>query len=168
MMISETRAGGHDPAADEAEVRALFQRMVTEWNRGDAAAFAAVFTEDSDYVPFDGSHLRGRTANADLHAELFASVLAGSRLVGEVASVRFVTPDVAVMHTTGAVLLAWQRRPAPSRRSIQTLVAVRRAEGFRFAAFHNTRVTKLPGPLGRWLFARVVAAYRALSRAPAA
>ena len=35
---------------------------------------------------------------------LFRTVLYGSRLTGEVESVRFVTPDVAVVHLTGSVV----------------------------------------------------------------
>ena len=33
-----------------------------------------------------------------------------------------------------------KREPSPERDSVQTLVAVEREEGWRFAAFHNTRV----------------------------
>jgi hypothetical protein len=37
-------------------------------------------------------------------------VLKDSRLEGEVESVRFLTPEVAVVHWTGSVAYPWQRR----------------------------------------------------------
>lgn len=130
-------------AADEAAVRRLFQQLIACWNRGDGSAYAALFTEDSDYVAFDGTHFRGRQVNADNHQRLFDTFLKGSTLEGqEINRLRFLTPDVALMHTTGTVKLRWQSRPAPGRRSIQTLVAVREGDGWRFAAFHNTRIQK--------------------------
>ncbi len=128
---------------DEAMVRHLFDQLIACWNRGDGYAYAALFTEDSDYVAFDGTHFRGRQANAQNHQKLFDTFLKGSTLEGqEINRLRFLTSDVALLHTTGTVKLRWQSKPAPGRRSIQTLVAVRESEGWRFAAFHNTRIQK--------------------------
>jgi uncharacterized protein (TIGR02246 family) len=124
-------------ATDEAAVRALLQRLYEAW--GDADAYAAAFTADADYIAFDGSHFRGRRAIAEGHRPLFERFLKGSRLVGESSSVRFLTPDVALIHGKGAVVRASQRRPSRGRLSVQTLVAVRQADGWRLAAFQNTR-----------------------------
>ena len=130
-------------ANDEAIVRHLFDQLIACWNRGDGCAYAALFTEDSDYVAFDGTHFRGRQANAQNHQKPFDTFLKGSTLEGQkINRLRFLTPDVALLHTTGTVKLRWQSKPAPGRRSVQTLVAVREPEGWRFAAFHNTRIQK--------------------------
>jgi uncharacterized protein (TIGR02246 family) len=123
--------------ADEAAVRALVQRLDDAW--GDADAYAAVFTEDADYVTFDGTALRGRRAIAEAHRPLFERFLKGSRLVSEPPTVRFLAPDVALVHGKGAILRARQRRPSRRRLSVQTLVAVRREGGWRLTAFQNTR-----------------------------
>ncbi|HEX5503223.1 MAG TPA: SgcJ/EcaC family oxidoreductase [Thermomicrobiales bacterium] len=123
--------------ADEAAVRVLVQRMNDAW--GDADAFAAVFTEDADYVVFDGTHLRGRRAIAEAHRPLFERFLKGSRLVAEPPAVRFLAPDVALVHGMGAILRARQRRPSRGRLSVQTLVAVKGEDGWRLTAFQNTR-----------------------------
>jgi hypothetical protein len=50
--------------------------------------------------------------------------LKGSRLVGKVRSVRFVTSDIAVMHAVGGTVMAGQSDIDPERNSIHTLVAV--------------------------------------------
>lgn len=142
-----------DPSAEDlATIRALTQRLAEAWGRNDADAYAALFAEDSDYVTFDGSHLKGRTVNADSHRALFATVLKGSRAAYETdITVRFLTPDVAVMHAYGSILLPWQRTVAPSRRSLQTYVVKRDQDGWRIYAFHNTRVRPMRLPSGLML-----------------
>jgi uncharacterized protein (TIGR02246 family) len=100
---------------DDQQLTALFDRMCQAWTAGDAAAYGRCFTDDCDYVSFDGHHERGRDAMVDSHDKLFRGVLFGSSLVGEVESIRYLTDGVAVMHATGSVLTAWRRR-LPKRR----------------------------------------------------
>jgi uncharacterized protein (TIGR02246 family) len=136
-------------AASREAITDLTRRMEHAWNTADGNAFAASFTADCDYVAFDGMHLRGRDANARHHQQLFDSVLKNTRLVFEGQPiVRFVADNVAIVHTMGSVLFPWQRRVTSKRRSNQTLVAVRQPEGWRFAAFHNTRYRPTPLPTG--------------------
>jgi hypothetical protein len=40
---------------DEQEIRELMDRLSDSWARGDAQAYGAEFTEDCDYVAFDGT-----------------------------------------------------------------------------------------------------------------
>ncbi|WP_244221971.1 SgcJ/EcaC family oxidoreductase [Corallococcus exercitus] len=129
----------HEPA-ETAAIRERLLRLYECWNQGDAQAYAACFTEDVDYVAFDGSHIRGRQANAEAHQALFDGVLRGSTLDGEVKSLRFLAPDVALIHTEGVVKLRWQRKAPKGRRSIQTTVAVKREGVWYFTAFQNTRI----------------------------
>ncbi|MDQ3913467.1 MAG: SgcJ/EcaC family oxidoreductase [Actinomycetota bacterium] len=132
-------------SADEVAVRGLYQQLMDGWNRGSGEDFAAVFTEDGDLVAFDGTHFKGREEIAPFHQQLFDRWLKGSRLVGRVKDVRFLSPDVAVMHAVGSTVMRGKSEPSPERDSIQTLVAVREGDGWRFAAFQNTRVRSI-GP----------------------
>lgn len=148
----ERRAPVHDKTttkgADEAAVRALYRELMDGWNRGSGDAFASVFAEDGDLVAFDGTHFEGREQIAQFHQRLFDKWLKGSRLVGKVEDVRFLSPDVALMHAVGSTVMRGKSGPSPERDSIQTLVAVR--EGgyeWRLAAFQNTRVRPIgPNP----------------------
>ena len=106
------------PGQDEREIRALVDGMFDAWGRGDAAAYHADFTDDADYVSFDGSR-RGKADSISSHANLFPTVLYGSRLVGEVESVRFLTPDVAVVHLLGSIVEGWRQQPLRRRLSRQ-------------------------------------------------
>ncbi|RBO88266.1 SgcJ/EcaC family oxidoreductase [Nocardia puris] len=144
-------------AKDEALIRETVARAARAWDAHDAAAYAAEFTEDSDYVAFDGTLLRGREANRALHADLFATVLHGTRMVVEIESVRFLADDVAVLHALGSVVFAWQRDVPASRQSRNTWVLVRIGANWQVAAFQNTRVRPVPnsGPVPE-LFGRYV------------
>ncbi len=135
-------------AQDDREIRAIVDRMFDAWGRGDAAAYHADLTDDADYVAFDGSW-RSKADSIRSHENLFRTVLYGSRLTGQVESVRFVTPDVAVVHLTGSVVEGWRQRMRRRRLSRQTMVVVRRDGRWQVTAFHNTRVRPLPttGPM---------------------
>ena len=127
-------------SAEEAAVRALYQQLMDGWNQGSGDAFASVFTEDGDLIGFDGTHFKGRQEIAPFHQQLFDKWLKGSRLVGEVKDVRFLSPDVALMHAVGGTVMRGKTDPVPERDSIQTLVAMRQDGEWRLAAFQNTRL----------------------------
>ncbi|WP_116047830.1 SgcJ/EcaC family oxidoreductase [Amycolatopsis palatopharyngis] len=152
---------------DNIQLTELFGQLCQAWTDGDAQAYGACFTADADYVSFDGAWARGRDPMVESHDRLFRGVLTGSTLVGEIESIRFVGPDVALLHATGSVLVAWRSTLPKSRLSRQTLVAVRTEDGWRFAALQNTRVRpvrvpapdSLPARMAR-LLVRVASAFR--------
>lgn len=133
-------------ADDEAAIRNLYQQLVDGWNAASGDAFAAPFEEEGDLVGFDGTHFKGRQEIALFHQHLFDMFLKGSRLVGKVRSVRFLTSDVVVMHTVGGTVMAGQSDLEPERNSVQTLVAVKRNGKWSLAAFQNTRATYMGRP----------------------
>ena len=82
-MIHDTRLtpNGIATAADEQAVRDLFRLLLDAWGAATAPPTAR-FTEDADYVAFDGSNRRGTRAIATEHQQLFDTWLKGTRLVG--------------------------------------------------------------------------------------
>jgi uncharacterized protein (TIGR02246 family) len=68
-----------DPVAeDEQRIRALLARMFEAWANGDGEAYASCFTDDCDYITYNGIHLRGRSENASLHNALFKPFCVGA------------------------------------------------------------------------------------------
>jgi uncharacterized protein (TIGR02246 family) len=128
------------PSTDEHVVRALYERLMSGWNEGSGAAFAAPLAADVDFVAFDGSAFQGREAITAFHDPLFRTHLRGTRLVGEVTSVRFLSPTVALMHARGSTIMRGEAHASPARDSIQTLVAVKADGTWSLSAFQNTRV----------------------------
>ena len=106
--------------------------MTEAWVRGDAGAYAECFTEDSDYVTFNGMHLRGRAENREAHGPLFRSVLKGTRIDPVVEDLAFLAPDVALLHTASTA----------RGKSLQTFVIVKRDGQWQIRAFQNTRVRR--------------------------
>ena len=140
---------------DESAVRALYQELMAGWNKASGEAFAQPFTEDGDLIGFDGTHIKGRRQIAEFHQPLFDKWLKGTRLIGAVSSVRFITPTVALMHAIGKTVMRGNSEPSPERDSIQTLVAVKRDQEWRLAAFQNTRVRPMGSTTAgtvMWLF----------------
>jgi len=128
---------------NERAVRELFEDLKGCWARGDADAYGALFTADADYVAFDGSRSRGPEEIAAAHRPLFEKWLKGSRLTGGIDSIRFVTTEVALVHSVGAVLLPGRQTPHPSRLSHRTLIAARQSDGqWLLTAFHNSRIQR--------------------------
>ncbi|PJJ53244.1 SgcJ/EcaC family oxidoreductase [Hymenobacter chitinivorans] len=138
------------------QIQLLLDQLSAAWKAGDGAQFAASFTEDADYVVFDGSHLRGRAAIAQAHQELFEGLMRGSELVGgSITDFQLLSPTVALLHSVGAVRMRWQKKAPTGRNSIQTLVAIEEESGsWKLAAFQNTRIAP-PGLLTK-LFLRLM------------
>jgi uncharacterized protein (TIGR02246 family) len=141
-----------DEPAQRRAIFALGKALQDAWNRGDAAGYASLFTEDADFVAWNGSYGRGRRAIEDAHRRLFDGPLTGSLMVlvddgaesAPPGSVRFVRPDVAIMVISGVVTLAHQSATGPDHESVQTFVLTKNGSRWRVAAFHNTRQA---GPL---------------------
>ncbi len=131
--------------ADQAAIRDLFEDLLDDWGRGDGESYGSRFTEDADYVAFDGTRTVGRQEIASSHQQLFDRFLKGTRLTGRILSIKFPSPEVALVHATGGTVMRGKTDPSPERDSIQTLVAVKEGGGWRFAAFHNSRIR----PIGR-------------------
>ena len=117
-MTTRTPRGGANvtnPTADEGTIRDLFRRLLDDWGRGDGNAYGSRFTEEADYVAFDGSRTTGRRAIAASHQQLFDKYLRGTRLTGRIGSVRFLGPDIALVHATGGTVMRGKSRPSPER-----------------------------------------------------
>jgi uncharacterized protein (TIGR02246 family) len=139
-------------STDEAAVRGLYRQFMDAWAQGNGAGLAAVFTQDGDLVGFDGTHLKGRQEIAPFQQRLFDKWLKGTRLVGEVTDVRFLGPDVALMHAVSGTVMRGKHAPAPERDSIQTLIATREeGDDWRLAAFQNTRLRLMGSGLRAFL-----------------
>jgi uncharacterized protein (TIGR02246 family) len=135
-----------DSGSDETTIRNLYQRTIDGWNKASGDAFAAPYTDDSDFIGFDGTYMKGRQQIASFHQMLFDKFLTGSRLIGKVRSIRFVTVDVAIMIAVGGTVMAGQSDIEPERNSIHTIVALKRNNNWYFTAFQNSRAQYIGRP----------------------
>lgn len=101
-----------------------------------------MFAPDADYVTFLGGHHKGRAAIAAAYAPLFERLLRGSRLDIEITQLRFLTPDVALIHTNATVV---KRARKPNRRNarVNTTIALPTDGRWLLAASQNTTHRRL-------------------------
>lgn len=84
--------------ADETAIKNLVQQVQDGWNAHDGAAFAAPFAADADYVVVNGMKIKGRDEIEKGHTQIFTTIYKDSKNMAAVNSIRFLRPDVAVVH----------------------------------------------------------------------
>jgi uncharacterized protein (TIGR02246 family) len=102
-------AAQQEPAPDEAAIRQAVQLYVEAYNRGDAAAVAALWSDDGEYVSPSGESFRGRKKIEAALKEFFKENR-GSQLQVSPASVKFPTPGRATETGTAIVTRPGQPR----------------------------------------------------------
>jgi uncharacterized protein (TIGR02246 family) len=119
------------------QVMDVIAAMSSAWERGDADAYGALFTEDASYTVFVGTVYHGRRDITESHRVLFAKFLKGTRLAVGKSHVRFYGTDTAVVTSSGDT---YKRRPPRKLSKVQTFTLVRQPDGaWLIAAFHNTQ-----------------------------
>lgn len=132
------------PSSDEAAIRLIIQQVQNGWNAHDAKAFAAPFAADADYVVVNGMHLKGRAEIESGHAQIFATVYKESRNQATIKSIRFLRPDVALVHLEWNLEFTIDGTPQKGH-AMNTVVMTKEGEKWGIAAFHNTPI-RPPGP----------------------
>jgi uncharacterized protein (TIGR02246 family) len=130
-------------AADEVAIRALPQQMVDGWNGGRIESFAAPFSDNADFIEFEGTQFTGRQAIADFHQQAYESFAKGMQIQVDVQFVHFLGPEVAVMHALARTVLPGQSAPSPSRDSMQLYIVRKHNGEWRIEAFQNARQLSL-------------------------
>lgn len=124
---------------EAAAVRKVQQRQAEAWNRHDAAAYAALFTEDGDVVNVLGWWWKGRPQIENKLAAAFAFVFRESTLTITDVDVRFVAPDVAVAHVLWTMAGAKTPKGVPEpKQGIQLQVLKKEQGKWLIASFQNT------------------------------
>jgi uncharacterized protein (TIGR02246 family) len=136
VTAAGARAASADGAAeDEAAVRASVKQMEEGWNKKSGVLFARPFADDADYVVINGLHLRGRAAIEQGHQRIFDTIFKQSALSLTVKQVRFLRPDVAIVHVNAANQIPGREET----RAVITLVMSKEKGVWQIAAFQNTQ-----------------------------
>jgi len=124
-------------SVDEAAMRDSVKQMETGWNTKSGAVFAKPFAEDADYVVINGMYIKGRAAIETGHQRIFDTIYKDTTLSLTVKQIRFLRPDVAVVHVSG-------QRLGPGKdlnqEAMITIVMTKQKDGWLIAAFQNTAV----------------------------
>ena len=119
------------------EVIALYTRLLEAWNRRDADAYAALFTETGSVVGFDGSQMNGRAEIASTLGAIFADH-ATAAYVAKVREVRQIDERVALLRAVVGMVPPGKANLNPAVNAVQSLIVVLESGRPQIALFHNT------------------------------
>ncbi len=131
-----TRTATSAPGLDEKAVCTVLDQMYAAWAAGDADAIASLYASDATVV-MPGVYHAGAQSVRDWFAAGFAGRLQGSSATDEARTVRFASPDAAIVISTGGILLAGETSVPPARLVRATWVLARRDGAWLIAAYHN-------------------------------
>jgi uncharacterized protein (TIGR02246 family) len=118
-------------------IRRLYEQILTAWNRQDAPGMAAQFEKDGNLVGFDGSQADSRAAIEDHLHPIFADHPTAA-YVAKVREIRMLGRDVGILRAVVGMISPGSDDINPAGNTIQTLVAVEGANGWRAALFQST------------------------------
>jgi uncharacterized protein (TIGR02246 family) len=130
--------GEPSAAADEAAIREVIAALDRDLT-GDSDAWSAHFADDADYTTWTGARHQGRAAIRAEHARLLRGLYQNTHQRYEIASLRFLRPDVAVVHLHASVAPRGEPFP-PDPMALPVLVLTRESSRWRVAVFHNLLV----------------------------
>jgi uncharacterized protein (TIGR02246 family) len=121
----------------ENEVRALYDRLITEWNGHDGTAMAALFAADGVVIGFDGSVSSGRQTIGTEMSNIFADHETG-RYAVKVKSLRELGQHAMILRAIAGLVPPGQTVIKADTNSHQTVVAEDRDGQWRIVLFQNT------------------------------
>ena len=124
--------------ADEQSLRESMRDYEEAFNRGDAKAVAAHWTENGEYLTISSQRIEGRSAVQAAYEELFKEKK-GLKLTATTASLSFVAPNVAVEEGVARITAEGQP-PVEARYEV---VHVKEGDAWRLS---RVREAALPPP----------------------
>ncbi len=144
-------------SAEEEAIRHTGETFAQSYNAGDAAAVAAHFTPDAEYVDEQGNVLQGRQALEEALAAYFTGN-PGSQLDVTIDTIRFVSPGLAIEDGTTTVTrpaggsLDYSRYTAVHvKTNGKWLTASSREHAPKSGRQHSAQLQQLEWMLGDWV-----------------
>jgi uncharacterized protein (TIGR02246 family) len=125
--------------SDEASIRQVVQQVQDGWNAKSGQAFAAPFAVDADYVVVNGMKFKGRDVIEKGHTGILTTIYKDSHNVATIKSIRFLRPDVAVVHVEWNLEFRVNGKTEKGH-AINTMVMTKDGGKWSIAAFQNTPV----------------------------
>jgi uncharacterized protein (TIGR02246 family) len=134
--------------SDEAAVRNVPQAFAAAWAKHDGHELAKVMAEDVDFVNVGGDLLHGRADFELYHSRLLAGRFKGSSITPLDIAVRFLKPDLAVLHWSWRIQgdLNEDLTPRKPRFGLFTMIAAKRGEQWLVVVAQNTNQMTGPNP----------------------
>jgi uncharacterized protein (TIGR02246 family) len=144
LVMTITNPAMADTANDEQAVRKVLASFDEAFNRHDADAVAALFTDDAEFINVSGMWWRGKAGIRRGTAFVLANIFQNTTLQTDSVSVRFPTRDTAIavvaQHTVGSFVLPDGTRIA-SRNNRLSYFLVKAGGRWLIVGGQNTEIT---------------------------
>jgi uncharacterized protein (TIGR02246 family) len=130
---------------EERAIREQNAAVEAAWNKHDASVMDQSFVEDCDFVNVFGEWISGHDKLVKTHTALFAGPFRESYKRFTVEKIRFVRPDVAIVHVRGRNTDRDGKLLEGDEGTIGVLVMVKERGKWWITACQNTEVRPLPG-----------------------
>ncbi|MGD0630679.1 MAG: SgcJ/EcaC family oxidoreductase [Terracidiphilus sp.] len=146
LLLPAALMGQGSQNADRQAIRGVTDGFMDAWNRHDAKAFAALFSEDADFTNVRGAGASGRAEIEKFHAPLFATIFKDTKQKHTYVTIRFIRPDVA------AVDVRWEMtgvedpagNPLPVRHGLLNFTMAKDQGKWQIVVMHNMDLAAPP------------------------
>jgi uncharacterized protein (TIGR02246 family) len=144
LVMTITNSAIANTGDDEQAVRKVLASFDEAFNRHDADAVAALFTDDAEFINVSGMWWRGKAEIKRGTAFVLANIFQNTTLQTDSVSARFPTRDTAIavvaQHTVGSFVLPDGTRIA-SRNNRLSYFLVKAGGRWLIAGGQNTEIT---------------------------
>jgi len=121
----------------EEQVLAVYQQLLQQWNKRNAAGMAGIFAANGTLIGFDGSQLNGQKEIYAVLDEIFGNFPTAA-YVSIVKEVRMLGPGSGMLLAVAGMVAQGHTDISPAVNSVQTLVVTIEKDQPRVALFQNT------------------------------
>jgi len=134
----ETVTESYKPkSAEEIAVLDLYYNLIEAWNRQDAHAFAQTFTGTAVVIGFDGSQMTGKD-QVETELKIIFDDHTTGRYVFKLRNIKLLDANCILLSAVTGLIPAGNTGIDPSKNALQSLLAVKKEDGWHIELFQNT------------------------------
>lgn len=99
LILLATTLFAQKNATDETVIKNIKKQQEAAWNKHDWETFSRYFTDDGTLINFVGQFWKGKNDILAHFKQLGDCCLSPTSLTFDVKSIRFITPDIAIVYT---------------------------------------------------------------------
>lgn len=123
--------------SNKEHILALYQQLLQQWNKRNAAGMAGIFASDGTMIGFDGSQLNGQKEIYAVLDEIFSNFPTAA-YVSIVKEVRMLTDTTALLLAVAGMVAVGSNDISPEVNVLHSITAVENEGKWRIALFQNT------------------------------
>jgi uncharacterized protein (TIGR02246 family) len=142
--LGVAHAQAPDARQDADAIKGIIAATTDAFSRRDAKGWVQYCTDDAEFVTVRGESMKGQAQIEKGLATIFQTRGRNVTLKTLAVSLRFIRPDVALVHVTNELsgLLSPDGKTQPPHQELSVRVFVKDQGTWRITAFHNTMLQR--------------------------